>query len=172
MDSERFWLLIDSARREAPSDDEAFLGKLYGALAELEPEEVLEFRDALATTLERANSFRLRGAAFVINAERSEDGFEQFRGWLVARGREAFERALEDPESLSELIPEDRDFAALLEELLYLPVYVYEEQTGKELALPESWQTGLLSEPEGEPLAQEELESLYPRLWRRSRGRH
>ena len=172
MDAERFWLLIESARHDAPVDDEAFLSRLYAALAELEPEEVLEFRDALATTLERANSFLLRGAAFVINAERSEDGFEQFRGWLVGRGREVFESALEDPESLAELVPESPQFAALMEELLYLPVYVYEEQTGKEIELPESWQTGLVSEPAGEPLDEAELETLFPKLWERSRSRH
>jgi hypothetical protein len=164
--------LIESARRDARNDDEAFLARLYTALAELEPEEVLGFRDALATTLERANSFLLRGAAFVINAERSEDGFEQFRGWLVARGREVFERALEDPESLAELVPESPEFEALMEELLYLPVYVYEEQTGKEIELPESWQTGLLSGPAGEPLDAVEHELVFPKLWERSRSRH
>lgn len=172
MDAQRFWLLVDTARRDAPGDDEAFLARLYRALAELEPEEVLEFRDALATTLERANSFRLRGAAFAINAERSEDGFEQFRGWLVGRGRDVFEQALEDPESLAEHVPEDPKFEALMEELLYLPVYVYEEQTGKEIELAESWQTGLLAEPAGEPVDPDEVEKIFPKLWARSQSRH
>lgn len=172
MDSERFWLMIETARREAGGDDEAFLEHLYEALVELEPEEILDFRNALGTTLERANSHRLRAAAFVINAERSEDGFEQFRGWLVAQGREVFERALEEPESLAEHIPEDAEFEATMEELIDLPVYVYEEGTGQEVELPEVWRTGLLSEPEGEPLPDEDLGRLFPKLWERSRKRH
>ena len=47
----------------------------------------------------------LWGAAVLINAGCSEDSFIDFRGWLMLQGKEVFYRALEDPDSLSEVVP-------------------------------------------------------------------
>ncbi|MFF5157927.1 DUF4240 domain-containing protein [Streptomyces sp. NPDC000348] len=33
----------------------------------------------------------------------SDDGFDCFRGWLIAQGREAFERMVTDPDALAEM---------------------------------------------------------------------
>jgi hypothetical protein len=53
----------------------------------------------------RAVSYRwdLWGAAYLLNGGCSDDGFEYFRGWLIAQGHEVFERVLEDPDVLADL---------------------------------------------------------------------
>ena len=33
----------------------------------------------------------------------SDDGFDYFRGWLIARGRQAFDQAVADPDALANL---------------------------------------------------------------------
>jgi hypothetical protein len=50
-----------------------------------------------------ADSYRgdLWGAAYLINGGASDDGFDYFRGWLIAQGREVFEAAVADPDSLA-----------------------------------------------------------------------
>lgn len=42
-------------------------------------------------------------AAYIANGGCSDDGFDYFRGWLIAQGREAFERVVADPDALAEL---------------------------------------------------------------------
>jgi len=50
-----------------------------------------------------ANKIDLWGAAYLINGGCSDDGFDYFRGWLIAQGREVFERTVADPDALAEL---------------------------------------------------------------------
>jgi hypothetical protein len=52
-----------------------------------------------------ARSYRadLWAAAYIINGGASDDGFDYFRGWLIAQGRSAYEAALAAPDSLAEL---------------------------------------------------------------------
>lgn len=42
-------------------------------------------------------------AASLILGGCSDDGFEYFRGRLIAQGREVFERSVADPDSLADL---------------------------------------------------------------------
>ena len=42
--------------------------------------------------------------AFIVNGGASDDGFDYFRGWLIAQGREVFEGTLAKPDSLADVI--------------------------------------------------------------------
>lgn len=75
-------------------------------------------------------TWNLWGAAYVINGGCSDDCFEYFRGWLVLQGRETFERALANPDSLA--VHPQLEGAAELEEVLYVARTVYQAKTGKE----------------------------------------
>ncbi|WP_316741602.1 DUF4240 domain-containing protein [Streptomyces sp. MK7] len=46
---------------------------------------------------------RFRGPPHAVNGGCSDAGFDYFRGWLIARGREAFERVVADPDALAEV---------------------------------------------------------------------
>jgi hypothetical protein len=39
----------------------------------------------------------------MINGGCSNDGFEDFRGWLIVQGHEVFERMIADPDTLADL---------------------------------------------------------------------
>ncbi|MFC9245678.1 DUF4240 domain-containing protein [Streptomyces sp. NPDC057136] len=70
----------------------------------------------------------LWAAAYVINGGCSDDGFDYFRGWLIAQGREVFERTAADPDALAE-VPIVRASAAdgldlACEEVLSIPYRV------------------------------------------------
>jgi hypothetical protein len=73
----------------------------------------------------------------VINGGASDDGFDYFRGWLIAQGRAVYEQALADPDSLAGL-PAVVDACASGEDLwgediLGVAWNAYQTATGSEL---------------------------------------
>ncbi|MEV4139672.1 DUF4240 domain-containing protein [Dactylosporangium sp. NPDC049742] len=101
--AEDVWRLVDEARAGlggSPSADDvaAAMVRLLGA----RPPAVIAAFDRPFDELV-AESYRagLWAAAYVINGGASDDGFEYFRGWLITQGRETFERAVADPDSLA-----------------------------------------------------------------------
>jgi len=58
----------------------------------------------------RAYTNDLWGAAYLINGGASDDGFYYFRCWLLGLGRDAYEAAVADPDSLADVVdPDDGD---------------------------------------------------------------
>lgn len=168
MSEEAFWLIVDEAAAGATSE-EVFLERAGALLEGLAPGEILGFRDRLDALVRKAHRWDLWGAAWVINGGCSDDCFEYFRAWLVSLGREAFEAAVANPESLVAYVPMDPVWEAESEEFLYLPVYVYELKTDDELPLPEV--VGGVTEPSGERIRFESLETRFPELSRQARER-
>lgn len=58
----------------------------------------------------------------------SDDGFIDFRAWLIAQGRDVYLSALADPDSLAEVTPYGD---CCFETLSYVGDYAYEQLTGK-----------------------------------------
>ena len=91
----------------------------------------------------------------------------------MARGREAYERAMADPDSLAELVlePTGPDGEWEFEEIYYVTLEVHEEKGGdgdvRDYAEPEAGLGG--PGPSGEPFPEDEaeLQKRYPRLWQR-----
>jgi hypothetical protein len=123
----RFWELI----AEHVEVDDAFqvdVSGLQDALAALAPEEITAFDRVFYKLYCSSYTWALWGAAYVINGGCSDDGFDYFRGWLIAQGREVFEAAVKAPDSLAEHSSEDVE----CEDMLYVASRAYEAATGKE----------------------------------------
>ncbi|MEZ0112856.1 hypothetical protein ABH920_006880 [Catenulispora sp. EB89] len=103
MDTAQFWHLVDQARdRVSDLDDAEAVAKEAQALfSALEVGDITAADQVLWQLM--ADSFQdsLWAAAYVINGGCSDDGFDYFRGWLILQGRELFEQALRDPDSLA-----------------------------------------------------------------------
>ena len=150
MDQRELWKVIEDARRaaggpdgesdggsQAGPDAEAVAAQAVTILAALPAERIVRAAQPLWDLMSDAYLDGLWAAAYLINAGASDDGFDYFRGWLIAQGREAFERAVADPDSLADL-PAVRAAAAEDEELECqdLPSIVwdaYRRATGEEL---------------------------------------
>lgn len=172
MDEETFWELVDEAREEAGNDDERFLEVLEHGLMDLPPNAIEGFRERLDEVVARAYRWDLWAAAYIINGGSSEDGFQYFRAWLVSKGKSVFEHALKDPAGLGTFVPDDPEWLAEFEEILYLPVYVLEQKTGEEVPLPEPLDTTEeIAEPEGEPWDEASVDELFPGLSRQAKAR-
>lgn len=166
MPVERFWNLIDATLAHA-GDQEQQVSALRVRLEELSGPEVAAFEAAFQERMAQSYTWDLWGAAYVINGGCSDDGFEYFRRWLVSAGREVFEKALTDPDSLADLPDlgaqdlEFEDFGALLMEVWADKTGLTYDQLPGQVMLP--------AEPAGKPFEEDaaHLAARYPKLWKR-----
>jgi hypothetical protein len=158
MTEQGFWALIDVAREMGGGDVDEELGLVVHRLEHSPAQDVADFQRHLLRALDRAYDWGLWGAAVITLGECDEDDFEFFRVWLVSQGKEVFERALADPDSLAEH-PEG---GGMLEDLLYLAEDVYESLTGEELPAPDLGPRP--QAPRGTPWEEEDLPGRFPRL--------
>ncbi|MFD3699907.1 DUF4240 domain-containing protein [Streptomyces sp. NPDC058646] len=99
MDKQTFWKLIETAREQVEADQVAERAAML--LSALPVTEVAAAQQVLWDLLAESYSSPLWAAAYLINGGCSDDGFDYFRGWLLTQGREVFEAALADPDSLA-----------------------------------------------------------------------
>lgn len=166
MAEDDLWRLVERARSTAddPADAAEVAERVVDLLTAQGPGRIRELEADLRAVLARAYGWPLWGAAYIVNGGCSDDGFDYFLGWLVGQGREIFEAALADPDSLADVVSPDDEGAFQSEELLAAAWTAYERATGDDL-------------PDGQFLARpglgpgwdfddpEEMRTRYPRLW-------
>lgn len=171
MNSEHFWNIIDKSLLD--SDPNTRMDTLKEILRKLTLEEIISFEVTFRSLLNKAYSWNLWGAAYVIHGGCSDDGFEYFRRWLISRGRIAYEAALNDPDSLAKLESEPFGLDGVweFEEFYYVALEVFEEKGGegdvRDYSEIEAGLDG--TDPSGEPFEDDEeyLAKHYPNLWKR-----
>jgi hypothetical protein len=99
-----FWELIASAARPDPIEHAA---ALEAALRARKWFEVISFQARFDDAARTANTPDVRAAALLVNGTESEVAFRDFRGWLVSRGKPAYLRGIENPDTLADLLAGD-----------------------------------------------------------------
>jgi len=102
MDKSRFWKLIDDANRDAAASGD-IAGCLSEKLADMDIRDVLRWQQIFYAYLKMSYKNKLWAAAYVINGGCGDDGFDYFRCWLIAQGKDVFLGALADPDSLAKV---------------------------------------------------------------------
>ena len=166
MTLDRFWELVEFAFEESGGDHESQREELADALRKVSPEELAAFQEHLHARIDEAYTWDLWAAASIVNAGCTDDDFLFFRAWLVSRGREAYEAAVDDPNSLLDIDLEGDSDGCTFEDFLCVASDVYEELTDRMLDA-RGFRTPLEEEPEGEPLEEtpEDLANRLPALW-------
>jgi hypothetical protein len=111
MDVDDFWTFIEASQRVGPArpEREAFLHDRLRRVARVH---LLDFVQHLSATREPANTYRLwRAADIIMHGHCGTDSFHYFQMWLVGLGRQAYEAAIVDPDSLA-AVPEVRTMAS------------------------------------------------------------
>ena len=172
MDETEFWELVDTTREAAEGDPEEQADLLVERLVQLDPDMVLDFARHFEARYNRAYRWDLWGAAWVLLDGASDDAFDFFRCWLIGQGRDVYEGAVHDPDSLSDLLEDfDEEIDGDGEELGYSADEAYEQLTG--VVAPDLGIPPAAAEPEGTPVDFENegaLAERYPKLWERFRG--
>lgn len=172
MPEARFWSIVDSTRHADPA---AQIGALQAKLAALAPDEIVGFEACVDAQMRRSHRWDLWGAAFVAMGGASDDSFEYFRLWLIARGRADFEKVLAHPDALADIAPADPEQLEF-EDFPHVAPDLWAAKTGKAWdAMPHlsvSFQPGGYGEPAGTRFSEDPaaLARSYPKLWRRFGG--
>lgn len=105
MNRQQFWQLIETARSQVSGPEEAgdVARRVASQLASYPAEEIVAADQVLWNLMAHSYTNPLWAAAYVINGGCSDDGFDYFRGWLIAQGRETFEHVVGDPDALAGL---------------------------------------------------------------------
>ncbi len=159
MNRDGFWKIIDQARESADSIDD-LAPKVLTKLKELNAEEIVCFAQIMSELVVESYRWDLWAVAYIINGGCGDDGFEYFRGWLLAQGRKRFESALNNPEDIGGWA---KPGECECEDILYVGYDAYSEKTGEDLPA-ERIKVQYPSEPSGEPWEEDQLERLFPRL--------
>jgi hypothetical protein len=131
MDIEFFWNLIEKTFETSKGSLSKQVELLTELLAQSSVDDIADYKTILDNLMDDAYDASLWDAAIIINCGCSDDGFADFRAWLIAHGKEVYEKALVDPEILVDLVAIDEWAADEL--FLYVAEYAYERKTGQEL---------------------------------------
>jgi hypothetical protein len=110
MTDDEFWIIIEQSRAEFdPSRRSGNMAiqsrRLKQALLQLPISEVVAFSGIFSRRFHSANRWDLVAAAEIIfEGCCCDDGFMDFRDWLISMGRQVYENALANPDSLAIVI--------------------------------------------------------------------
>jgi hypothetical protein len=158
MGQQQFWEIIAQARDSAENAHVGRGAALYDELRRLPASEVRAFQSVFDEAIKGAYRWDLWGAARIMTGYNSDDGFIYFLNWLISEGKEVYEAALADPDSLAMVSAsgdkEDEEFG-------YAALQAYEELGAGDLGRDFSIE---LLMPSGEKWHEETLPTLLPRL--------
>lgn len=163
MSVDRFWEMVEVARQQS-GDGMADPDQLQAALGRCAVAEILGFQLRLEECLAASYRLDLWAVAYLVKGGCSNDGFDYFRGWLIAQGRSYFEAALADPERAADRA-DGRD--AECEEMLGVGREAFARRSKRPMPC------GLIAHPPhaiGTDWTEEDLPRLYPRLAKRFGG--
>jgi len=159
MTLDQFWNIVEKVHRDARGDMDKKCELLEVELRRLPLDEVRSFHRHFDECEDRAYTWELWAAAYIIGGGCSDDAFSDFRATLISMGRQTFEGALADPQSLA-----DMDYnaeTAHYEGYQYVPTTVETELGGGQqypryAAAP--------AKPSGKSWDEDKVAELYPRL--------
>ena len=158
MTLEQFWNIVENVHRTSDGDMDTKCELLTQELRKLPAPEVKSFAEHFDSCNDRAYTWELWAAAYIIGGGCSDDAFSDFRATLISMGRDTFERVISNPDTLTDMeVAED---SAFYEGYQYPVIKVYKEMTGglpmRSSPHPES--------PSGTQWDEDTVADLYPRL--------
>ena len=129
MTADQFWALLETAHRRG-NDWEEQLEWLVGKLAKKPVHEIIGFDFHFTQQYSKSCTSDLWAAAFIVMGGCSDDSFDYFRAWLLFFGKEPYEQALNNPESILPYLEEMEEDVPEFEDFLYCASLAFEEKTG------------------------------------------
>ena len=177
MNKEMFWQLIDESKEACKDNIKGMAKYLEDRLSSFSLDEAKSFCGIYDTYHKAANKEGMISIAHLMNHEMlTDDGFTDFRNWLIAQGKEIYIETMKNPEILAEKAGEPIEGWYEFELLGYVGMRVVEQKTGdykqSVVQLPEEELKSILDEIEyGEyadkDLSIEELKEAFPKFTER-----
>lgn len=154
----RFWTVIDGARAGG-GDCELIARRLEERLTVLPDSTLEEFARTWSEWWGASYTWDLWGVAHLINGGSSDDGFDYFRGWLLAQGSSRWEKVVQGADSAFDDVAPGT--VAECEDIVVTLPNVYEDRFHR--LAPDPGQL----EPSGRKWTEASLKTRFPRLARR-----
>jgi hypothetical protein len=123
---ELMWSIVERAMQASGGELAAACDAFRTELDRLDDDQLVRVEAAFCFAMRRAYDWNVWGAAYVILGGCSDDSFWDFRAGLISLGREVYEAALRDPESLAAV--DDVENKTLMEGFQYVPGKLLEER--------------------------------------------
>ena len=166
-----FWEIIEQSREES-NDYNNQLKIIIEKLGKLDENEIIGFEFTFRKVLAKSAHYNIMAAVKIINDFGSDDNSLYFRCRLIAEGKDMYNSAIKNPETLISLRLQEIEFGG--EEMLYLADAAFIEKFGEntDKELPRNRALNYLNYDEGEELKgvdwkEEELPFKYPKLWKK-----
>jgi hypothetical protein len=104
MDVDQFWDIVSEACQSDPRISEEWAGRLQTVLMRYKSDDIVEWDHIFDRFAVNAYMTDLIAACCLINLGAGYDGFYYFRCWLIGMGREAYESAIADADTLADRI--------------------------------------------------------------------
>jgi hypothetical protein len=174
MDKKEFWHLIEAAKETSKGNQALQEQTLINSLAQLSPEQIIEFECILREYLIEADHFNVMAAQKILNGYVTDDSYLYFRCWLVGQGEAVFTNALRNPDTLATVVQEPY---LEFETLLVVATKAFEKLTGTteddaaEGVFPRdiahSRNLNYDSETKGDDWTENQLPKILPKLWKK-----
>lgn len=104
MTCDTFWKIIDEVNSEVNHNDRAsILNLTEKKLMQLTDNDIVEWHNIKGLYMDLAYRNILWAACAATHSHYTDDGFIDFRAWLISQGKNIYMKALNDPDSLSEI---------------------------------------------------------------------
>ena len=159
MDEHLFWEIIDTSYKQAQGDFQEQVLTLEEDLKAYTLQQIIEFDNRFRYFIDQAEDWKLWGAIYLIQGGCSDDSFMDFRGWLIAQGKNTFYNALEDPETLVDY--DEDQILVQWEGFAYVAPSLFQKLTKKEI--PSTYASE--GDITGEEWEDKDLKDLFPILF-------
>lgn len=130
MTKEEFWHLIDEMRAACSTDMAKEEHWIVERLKAMQPEQIIGYQCIFLSYHDAADKYGLWSAASVVAGGCSDDGFMDFRSWLIAQGEKNYYDVLKNPDQLSYIT---KDGNCFFEGMHYAGYQAYEEAAKKKI---------------------------------------
>lgn len=131
MKDDQFWSIIEQSLNST-NDLEEHATKLTELLSKLKSNDIIGFH--LLEQKLRFDTYtpEMWCAGYIMNGGCSDDGFEYFRCWVIAHGKEVYYSSLKNPDWLASIYSKEIDYYDF-EDLMYVASNAFEKKTGKDI---------------------------------------
>jgi hypothetical protein len=143
-DTEAFWAIIERVKKASSDNHDKSIEMFRTELSALDDPGLLRAEAAFCAAMQRAYTWNVLAAAYVIHGGTSEDSFWDVRAGLVALGRDVFEAAMRDPDTLATI--DNVENRILHEGFQYVPGKLLEERGLASQGGGHGWTRGLCGE--------------------------
>jgi len=167
VDEATFWNLVEQTRKASGNNTGDQSSRLEERLSKLPPQAIVKFAQIRHQLDQRAYTYRMWGAAYVIDDGCSDDCFRDFRAYVISLGPRAYEQAIANPDSLAS-VAQDAETGDW-ENADNVAPDAYSSRTGNDFPIDES---DLSGRPAGTPFPENDIALLkrqYPKLAARFR---